>query len=86
VVGATGCAIGAGTGDAAVDVDAVLKSSKKPGMGGGESGRGICSWVIGSVIRVVGSRTVDLDNSSWASWKSSWEVWDGVLLGLAVRE
>ena len=73
VVEPTGGITGTEVAGAAVEVEAgaLLKKSRKPGMGGGESGRGICSWVIGSMIRAVGSRTIERDNSSWASWKSS---------------
>ena len=68
VVGSTRGITGAEVG-AAIEVEAgvLLKKSRKPGIGGGESGRGICSWVTGSMIRVVGSRTMERDNSSWAS-------------------
>jgi hypothetical protein len=66
----------------------VVKGSKREGVGPGELGLTISCRVKGSMILVAGSRTVDRDNSSGASWKSSsWEVceWD-LLGGLAERE
>jgi hypothetical protein len=56
------------------EVEVWVKGSKKEGVGPGELGLAICCRVKGSVILVAGSRIVDRDNSSGASWKSSCEV------------
>jgi hypothetical protein len=65
----------------------VVKGSKKEGVGLGELGLMICCCIKGSMTLVAGSRIVECDNSSGASWKSSWEVCEEVLLGgLAEQE
>ena len=55
-------------------VEVMVEGLKKTEVGSGELVLLICCHIWGSVILVTGSRAVEQDNSSGASWKSSCDV------------